>query len=79
MFKTDANVPKGEITSRICKFQASLCQRRIDAALILQNTDLYYFSGTIQQSHLYIPAEGDPLLMVTKSLERALAESPLPQ
>jgi Xaa-Pro dipeptidase len=77
MFKTDANVPKGEITSRICKFQASLCQRRIDAALILQNTDLYYFSGTIQQSHLYIPAEGDPLLMVTKSLERALAESPL--
>jgi Xaa-Pro dipeptidase len=77
MFKTDANVPKGEITSRICKFQASLCQRRIDAALILQNTDLYYFSGTIQQSHLYIPAEGDPLLMVTKSLERARAESPL--
>jgi Xaa-Pro aminopeptidase len=77
MFKTDVNVPKDEITSRIRKFQTALCQRRIDAALILQNTDLYYFSGTIQQSHLYIPAEGDPLLMVTKSLERARAESPL--
>jgi Xaa-Pro dipeptidase len=49
----------------------------MDAALVIQNTDLYYFSGTVQQSHLYVPAAGDPLLMTRKSLERARRESQL--
>jgi Xaa-Pro aminopeptidase len=71
------STPKTEIDDRIEKLQRHLLQEGIDGALILQNTDLFYFSGTIQQSHLYIPAEGRPLLMVRKSLERAKQESPL--
>ena len=47
----------------------------IDGALILQNTDLFYFAGTIQQAHLYVPAQGRPLLMVRKNYQRARAES----
>jgi len=71
------STPKTEIDDRIEKLQQRLLQEGIDGAMILQNTDLFYFSGTIQQSHLYIPAQGRPLLMVRKSLERARDESPL--
>ena len=71
------STPSSEINARIAKLQAALQQDGIDGALILQNTDLFYFSGTIQQAHLYVPATGDPLLMVRKSLVRARDESPL--
>ncbi|MFO7559410.1 MAG: Xaa-Pro peptidase family protein [Desulfobacterales bacterium] len=75
MFDTMHNVPKTELESRIKKMQFRLAENDIDGALILQNTDLYYFSGTVQQSYLYIPAQGDPLLMVQKDQDRAMAES----
>jgi Xaa-Pro aminopeptidase len=77
MFNTAANVPSTEIQSRIARLQLNLQQQQLNGALILQNSDLFYFSGTIQQSHLYIPAVGKPLLMVRKSVERAQAESPI--
>ncbi len=67
--------PTIEIRHRIEKLQSLLLSNGIDGAIIIQNSDLFYFSGTIQQSQLYIPAEGDPLLMVRKSLERARSES----
>jgi len=69
--------PKTELESRIHKVQAHLAAADLDGALILQNTDLFYFGGTIQQSHLYIPVEGQPLLMVRRSLARAREESAL--
>ena len=71
------STPKTETDQRIEKLQRRLLHEGIDGALILQNTDLFYFSGTIQQSHLYIPAQGPALLMVRKSLQRAKTESPL--
>ncbi len=77
MFNTAANVPPAEIGSRIARLQMSLQQQNLDGVLILQNCDLFYFSGTIQQSHLFVPAVGRPVLMVRKSFERALAESPI--
>jgi Xaa-Pro dipeptidase len=67
--------PEPEIRHRIAQLQSLLLSNGIDGAIIVQNSDLFYFSGTIQQSQLYIPAEGDPLLMVRKSLERARSES----
>jgi Xaa-Pro aminopeptidase len=69
--------PKSELDSRIRKLQARLAADDLDGALILQNTDLFYFGGTIQQSHLYIPVEGEPLLMARRSLVRARQESAL--
>jgi Xaa-Pro aminopeptidase len=77
MNTSENKTPKSEIDKRIENLKSRLKETRTDAALILQNTDLFYFSGTIQQSHLYVPAEGDPILMVRKSMERAVAESPL--
>jgi Xaa-Pro dipeptidase len=77
MLNQECSTPKTEIDHRIQQLQEVLRREGIDGALILQNTDLFYFSGTIQQSHLYIPAQGHPLLMVRKSFKRARAESPL--
>ncbi len=77
MFHTAANTPFEEIQNRIERLQTVLQIDGMDGALIFQKTDLYYFAGTIQQANLYIPAEGDPVLMVRKNPERARAESPL--
>jgi Xaa-Pro aminopeptidase len=74
-FNTSVNTPESEIDERIAKLQQRLAESGIDGALILQNTDLFYFAGTIQQGHLYIPAQGQPVLMIKKSLHRAMAES----
>jgi len=75
VYQTDLNTPKAELERRIFNLQKYLEKENIAGALILQRVDLFYFTGTIQQAHLYIPAEGDPVLMVRKSFERAKAES----
>ena len=72
---TQANTPKTELYRRIGQLKNYLLENSIDAALILQPMDLYYFSGTIQKANLYIPARGEPVMMVHKSTERARAES----
>jgi len=76
-FQTDDNVPATELNNRIALLQERLSRNDIDAALILQSSDLYYFSGTTQQGHLYVPVDAPPILMVRKSIDRANAESNL--
>lgn len=68
-------VPKAELDDRCLRFQALLQQRGIDAALLVQNADLYYFSGTVHRAYLYIPAEGLPLLLGGRGAERIESES----
>jgi Xaa-Pro dipeptidase len=75
VYQTNLNTPKVELEQRIFNFQKYLKKENIEAALILQRADLFYFTGTIQQAHLYVPAHGDPLLLVRKSFDRARAES----
>src|SRR5512136_362971 len=70
-------VPPQEIESRVRRFQSGLQKMGLDGAFILQNADLFYFSGTIQSSVLFIPQQGEPVLMVQKGFERARQESPL--
>jgi Xaa-Pro dipeptidase len=55
--------PVAELSVRIKKFQDSLAANDAAGALILQSTDLYYFSGRIWPAYLYIPASGDPLFL----------------
>ena len=69
--------PKSELDQRVARLQESLRQKGIDGAVIVQNADLFYFAGTIQRSHLFIPSEGQPVLLVKKTLERAKKESQL--
>ena len=72
-----SQVPATELLQRIEALQKRMPHADLEAALILQNTDLYYFSGTIQQSYLYIPMEGEPVLLVKKDPQRAASESTL--
>jgi len=65
-----------EFLNRIEKLQIHLREEELDGALVLQKADLYFFSGTAQDAQFYIPADGDPLLMVKKHVDRAAAESP---
>ena len=69
--------PREEISQRINRFQKELAANDLEGAFILQNADLFYFSGTIQSAVLFVPANGEPILMVQKNLERAQLESSL--
>jgi Xaa-Pro aminopeptidase len=75
----DKSPSADEIWARIGRFQHLLGKNDIDGALMVQKMDVYYLAGTDQDAHLWVPAANDPLLMVRKSLERALKDSPLKQ
>jgi Xaa-Pro aminopeptidase len=70
-------VPRDEIERRLTRLQEALRAEGLDGALVVQDVDLYYLSGTAQNAHLVVPAEGEPALYVRKTLERARAETPL--
>ncbi|MDF2570292.1 MAG: putative peptidase [Sporomusa sp.] len=69
--------PSSEIVARIARFQRVLSEQSLNGAIILLNSDMFYFTGTVQNAILYIPVAGEPLLMVKKSVSRAQNESPL--
>lgn len=70
-------LPKSEAECRARRFQAWMQSAGVDICIVVQNADLYYFSGTVQVGLLCLPAAGDPLFLVQKSAARARAESPL--
>lgn len=70
-------IPLEEIQTRIKKLQSAMGRDGFDGALIVQRVDLFYYSGTGQDAHLFVPAEGDPVLLVRKDFRRAAEESPL--
>jgi len=70
-------VPRSEIRQRIERLQSLLLSRGLSGALIFQNVDLYYYTGTIQSSVLFVPGKGDAVLMVQKNWTRARAETSL--
>lgn len=69
--------PATELTQRCRKLQHYMTDEQLDAIIIVQNADLFYFSGTIQSGNLYIPSQGAPLYMVRKDFQRARRESAL--
>jgi Xaa-Pro dipeptidase len=70
-------VPNTEISGRIRRFQAEIASQEVDGCLIAQMVDLFYFTGTVQNAVLWIPASGPATLAVKMSYERAKIESPL--
>jgi Xaa-Pro dipeptidase len=68
--------PRHELENRLVRFQAKLRSRELDGAFILQKADLFYLSGTVQNGVLFVPADGEPVFAVRRSLRRARTESP---
>ena len=69
--------PKSELDNRIGALQSLMAAEGLDAAFLVQNADLFYFTGTIQSGCLCVPAGGEPVYMVRRELQRAHAESAL--
>lgn len=69
--------PVAEIQRRLAGFQAALAGAEIDAAVIVEASDLVYLTGVMADAHLIVPAEGDPLLLVRRDLDRVRAQAPL--
>ena len=67
--------PTTELNDRFRKLQEQMATAGQDGILMLQNADLFYFTGSIQQGALYIPQSGEPIYMVRKDFGRARMES----
>lgn len=67
-------VPTKEIATRIAHLQTILQQHSLSAALITQNVDLFYYTGTMQNGLLYVPMKGEACFYVKKSVKRAREE-----
>jgi len=67
--------PKSEIDSRIKTLQSQMGE--MDGALLFHAVDVCYFSGTAQDGLVYIPRDGEPVVMMKRSFDRAVQESPL--
>lgn len=68
-------LPEEEIQARIDRFQQTLTSLELDGALITQNVDLFYLTGTMQNGILFVPSKGQPHLYVKKSVKRAQFET----
>ncbi|HEX3001872.1 MAG TPA: Xaa-Pro peptidase family protein [Methanoregula sp.] len=67
--------PKEELQGRIGNLKRLMSASGIDFAVIMQNADLLYFTGSMQKGTFVIPLEGEPIFFVQRSIERAQMET----
>ncbi|MBN1143713.1 MAG: aminopeptidase P family protein [Bacteroidales bacterium] len=74
MFK---QVPVSELNARLARFISIMntTSPSWKMAIIINKINLYYFTGTMQEGILIVPREGEPVLWVRRSYERAVSES----
>jgi Xaa-Pro dipeptidase len=69
--------PPEELKDRARRLQALMREEGLDGVFATQNADVFYLSGVVQQAQVYVPVEGEPVLMVRKHPGRALMASAL--
>lgn len=69
--------PATELEYRCKQLQNLMIDHGLDAILMMQNADLFYFTGTVQSGCLYLPVSGQPLYLVRRDVARARMESGL--
>jgi Xaa-Pro dipeptidase len=67
-------VPREEVSRRVARLQESLQDKNIGLALIRQLVDLYYYTGTMADGFLAVPAEGAPKFLVRRPQKRLAGE-----
>jgi Xaa-Pro aminopeptidase len=65
-------IPREELERRWARVRQFM---DFDSMIVLQNVDQFYLTGTMQSGVLWFPREGEPLLAIRKSFERAKIES----
>ncbi len=73
------STPREELQRRAGALQRHLQSLHLDAALINQNIDLFYFTGSMQSGMLIVPAAGEVVYAVRRVFARAKRESALEQ
>ncbi|MBN1946717.1 MAG: aminopeptidase P family protein [Bradymonadales bacterium] len=72
------SLPRADNAGRVARLASALCQDGLDAVLIMQNADLFYFTGSVPNGVLVVTADGGAALGVIKGIGRARAEAGLP-
>lgn len=70
-------VPASEVFHRISRLQRELAAISLSGTMILDGVNMFFYTGTIQNGVLFVPAEGEPVLFIRRSFERAQKETPL--
>lgn len=72
-------LPQTEVTSRHSAVRRHLRAIAPEATglLVFSRIDIYYLTGTLANGILWLPLEGEAVLLVRKGLERCRLESPL--
>src|ERR1039457_197957 len=69
--------PKNELEHRLKRLQKQMGLQGVEAVIIIQNADLFYFTASIQSGTLYVPVDREPIYMVRRDFSRARMESGL--
>jgi len=72
-------IPEREIQNRLHVLSVRLEALGIHCAILFQNTDRFYYSGTIQDGVLLVRCGGEPVLFVKRTLQRAMQEATVKQ
>jgi len=70
-------VPPKEIFRRISRLRQELAATSLNGAVIFDAINIFYYTGTIQNGVLFVPADKDPVFFIHRNLERAKRETPL--
>ena len=78
MFEALATIPAEELALRHNRVRRLLREFAPEAGglLVFARTAVYYLSGTLGMGCLWLPQEGEPLLLLRKGVERAKLEAP---
>ena len=75
MIEDQYRIPREEVHGRIVRLQQALRREGYDGLLLTQNVDILYATGSMQTGYAVIPAEGEAVFYVRRSLTRAARES----
>jgi len=79
MFEALEVLPAGEMARRhaACREQLARLAPEAGGIVVFSRLAIYYLTGTFGNGVLWLPLEGEPVLMIRKGIERARLESPL--
>jgi len=70
-------IPKEEILRRRAVVQGGLQRQNMDGLLVTQPADILYLTGESPEGFVFLPPEGEPLPLPTRSLEGESGLSPI--
>ncbi len=78
IYNKDFIAGKDEISRRIKALKKELALNGIDYAVILQSSDIFYFTGIVQQGAVIISSDSDDVFLVKKNFQLAKKYSNFP-